>query len=253
MPPRHPLLDHFGARVRSLRKTRGWSRRELAERTGISERFLADVESGRGNPSLLKVVELAQVLEVPVDSLLRVPERVPATGARRSIALLGLRGAGKSTIGRQLAARLGLPFTELDQRIEEEAGLGLAELFQLHGEAYYREAERRALESLLSDDQVRVIATGGGVVTAPASYGLLKRKTHTVWLRAAPEDHWNRVLAQGDMRPMADNERAFSDLCSILAERERLYRHADVTIDTSSHSVEDAVAQLVRRFSFLAA
>lgn len=237
----HPLLRHLGETVRALRKARGWSRADLAAQTGISLRFLADVESGTANPSLLRLCELAQALGTEVQTLLAgASVDVRAERTTRHIALLGLRGAGKSTVGPLVAARLGRGFVELDDHIESETGLQIAELFQVHGEAYYRQAERQALERVLAGTAC-VVAVGGGLVTEPATFSLLRAVATTVWLRAAPEDHWQRVLAQGDTRPMADNERAFQDLRRILAAREPLYRQADLVVDTANRSVAAVV------------
>jgi XRE family aerobic/anaerobic benzoate catabolism transcriptional regulator len=237
-----PLLEQLGATVRSLRKARGWSRRELADRAQISERFLADVETGQANPSLLRMAALAQALDVELIGLLG---GLRTSAAPRHIALLGLRGAGKSTVGAMLAERLRLPFVELDSCIEAATGLQLGEIFQLHGEAYFRAAERRALAQQLAGAPA-VIAVGGGIVADAQSFALLRTGARTVWLRAAPEDHWQRVLAQGDTRPMADNERAFADLRRILATREPLYGLAEVTIDTSAQSLDEVVETLHR-------
>jgi len=174
-----------------------------------------------------------------------LPERRPA----RVIALLGLRGAGKTTIGRRLARHLRVAFVELDRRVEEAANLSLAELFSLHGEDYYRKLERDVLQAVLAGQTPMVLATGGGLVTSPDTYALLKRSAITVWLRASPEDHWNRVLRQGDRRPMTDHPQAMSDLRSLLSAREPLYAAAAHTVDTSGLSVEhvvDTIAELPR-------
>ncbi|MBL8751469.1 MAG: helix-turn-helix domain-containing protein [Planctomycetes bacterium] len=232
----HPLLVRLGTTVRSLRKSRGWTRRDLARRTGISERFLADVETGQANPSVLRLVELAEALEVAPAALLAGE----VAAACRHVALLGLRGAGKSTVGPRLAAALGCTFVELDSCIEAATGLQLSEIFQMHGEAYYRATERLVLSKQLAGEPC-VLAVGGGIVTDPQSFALLRRAARTVWLRAEPEDHWQRVIAQGDLRPMADNEQAFGDLRRILAERDPLYRLADAVVDTSARSVEQVV------------
>jgi len=231
------LLARLGVQVRALRKMRDWSRRDLARHTGISERFLADVEAGTANPSLLRLLTLAQVFEVDLVDLLG---RGDAASVRPHVALLGLRGAGKSTVGPLLAQRLERPFVELDACIEVATGLRLGEIFQLHGEAYYRDTERAALVRQLAAEPC-VLAVGGGIVTDPQSYALLRRGARTVWLRAEPEDHWQRVIQQGDLRPMADNEQAFADLRRILAERESLYRQADVVVDTSTHELGEVV------------
>ena len=243
----HPVLTRLGTTVRSLREGRGWSRREFAVHTGISERFLADVEAGRANPSVLKLVEIARALEVPLPQLLASAATGAEAGRTRHVALLGLRGAGKSTVGPRLAERLGRPFVELDARVEAATGLELSAMFQLHGEDYYRKAERTALEQLLGEPEACVVAVGGGLVAEPASFALLRSRTLTVWLRAEPKEHWQRVLEQGDTRPMADNEKAFADLRRILATREPFYRMADLTVDTSARAVGDVVDELAAR------
>ena len=239
------LLQRLGANVRALRKVRGWSRRDLAEHTGISERFLADVETGVGNPSVLRLHEIALAFAVPVTTLL---DNDGVGDAPRHIALLGLRGAGKSTIGPQLAQRLSVPFVELDACIERASGLRIGEIFQVHGESYYRATERAELFRLLASEPC-VLAVGGGIVADAQSFQALRTRTRTVWLRAEPEDHWQRVIAQGDMRPMADNEQAFADLRSILAMREPLYRQAEFVVDTSKQDVAQVVAAIVRELA----
>lgn len=232
----------LAANVRSLRKALGWSRRALAARADISERFLADVEQAAANPSLLRVQALARALDVPLAELLAASS--PAE--RAHVALLGLRGAGKSTVGPLLADRLEVPFVELDARIEAASGLSLGEIFQVHGESYYRAVERAELGRLLSGEPC-VFAVGGGLVTDEDSYASLRRQARTVWLRAAPEEHWRRVIAQGDTRPMADNDQAFVDLRRILSTREPLYERAEVVVDTSGAGLEDVVATVAEQ------
>lgn len=252
--PEHPLLVHLGATLRSLRKARGWTQRGLAERTGISERFLADVEGGTANISLLKLALLAQALEVGIVSLVGGGKLGPLAAAQRThIALLGLRGAGKSTVGPLLAERLGVRFVELDTQIEAATGLQIGEIFLMHGEDYYRRHERLALDQLLADGDPCVVAVGGGLVVEPTSFALLRAQARTVWLKAAPADHWQRVLAQGDTRPMANNDRAFADLRRILADREQFYRLADVAVETSGQTIAQVVDELVAMLCVTAA
>ncbi|HET9317793.1 MAG TPA: shikimate kinase [Vicinamibacteria bacterium] len=222
------LLAGLGRRVRELRGERGLTLQDLADRADLSTRFLVQVESGEGNISVRKLAGLAEALGTTPAALLAVTTE-PQPPA---IALLGLRGAGKTTIGRKLARRLRLPFVELDQRIEQAAGLTLPEIFALHGEAYYRRLERETLERVL-DEGPLVLATGGGLPTSPDTWKLLKRRARTVWLKARPEDHWNRVVQQGDKRPMADNPQAMAELRRLLAAREPLYAQAHCTLDTT--------------------
>lgn len=243
MDPKILLQTNLGVAVRDRRKARGWSRRELAAQSGVSERFLAEIETGRGNPSLSRLFDLAVSLQTTLVELLQDAAASPM-GDRQVIALLGLRGAGKSSVGRELADRLGWQFVELDALIEEQSGLRLSEMFELHGQPYYRRMERQALESLLEAGEPVVLATGGGLVTEPETFELLKRHAKTVWLRARPEDHWERVVAQGDTRPMQDNDEAFAHLCAILEERERLYEQAQVTVDTSGVELSELVANV---------
>ncbi|MEO0480748.1 MAG: shikimate kinase [Planctomycetota bacterium] len=241
------LLTQLGRTLRERRAARSWSRRELAEKSGVSERFLADVESGRGNLSVRKLALIATALDTTPAVLLE-PASLQALGAR-SISLLGLRGAGKSTVGRLLAEQLGRRFVELDREIERTTGLRVGQIFELNGERYFREAERGVLRRLLDDsDQPLVIATGGGLVTDRETYELLRARTATVWLRARPEDHWRRVVAQGDTRPMDGQEQAFDALCRILIEREPAYALAALTIDTTDREPEILADDIARRF-----
>jgi XRE family aerobic/anaerobic benzoate catabolism transcriptional regulator len=238
------ILTALGRRARALRLERGWTLREVAERSGVSPRFLVQLEGGRGNISVKRLADVARALDTtPAALLADTQER-----AERVVALLGLRGAGKTTIGRRLAKRLRVSFVELDRRIEQAAELSLAELFSLHGEDYYRRLERDVLTSVLDERRAMVLATGGGIVTSPDTYALLRRSAVTIWLRARPEDHWNRVVRQGDRRPMADHPQAMADLRTLLASREPLYAAAAHTIDTSARpadAIVDEIATLI--------
>jgi XRE family aerobic/anaerobic benzoate catabolism transcriptional regulator len=233
------ILEKLGRRVRAVRTDRGWTIRELAERSGVSLRFLVQLESGRANISVKRLWELAQALQLAPADLLSAGEAAP-----RIVALLGLRGAGKTTIGRQLARRLRVRFVELDRRIERTANMSLAEIFSLYGDEHYRRLEREALAQVVNEHRATVLATGGGIVTSADTYALLKKSATTVWLRASPEDHWMRVVRQRDRRPMADRPQAMADLRGILAAREPLYAAADRTIDTSARSVASLVEEI---------
>jgi len=241
--PEHPLLNRLGTRVRSLRQKEGVSRRVLAERSGLSERFVAEVESGRGNISVLKLDQLAQALGVSCASLLAQPD--PAEGAQ-VVSLLGLRGAGKSSVGKGLADKLGVEFVELDRLVEAEAGMRLGELFAIHGEGYYRQVELTALRKFLARRRPAVLATGGGVVQSAEAFSLLKEKTRTVWLKAAPEEHWQRVVKQGDLRPIENHPHAMAELRRRLKEREPRYAQAELICDTSGRSPSAVAGRLAR-------
>ncbi len=235
-------LESIGAQVRAQRERRGWSRRELASHCGVSERFLAQLETGDGNISLLRFAEVAHSLGTTPSALLAVAD-APAERVK-PIALLGVRGAGKSSIGEALAKKLGVAFVELDQRIEEASGLPLGEVFALHGEAYYRRIEREVLTQLLADPSPMVLATGGSIVNDPTNYALLRSRCSTVWLRARAEDHWNRVVAQGDQRPMAENPHAFAELRALMTAREKLYARAEHVVDTSGRRIPQIVGAI---------
>ncbi|MGA3317474.1 MAG: helix-turn-helix transcriptional regulator [Candidatus Korobacteraceae bacterium] len=272
-------LRLLGERVRQMRARRGMTRRILAHDSGVSERYLAQLESGQGNISILLLRQIAQALDTPLQALvLDGPEppvdlvhtteflrRLPATelvaarrllvehfggvdlDARRGrIALVGLRGTGKSTLGAMLADRLEAPFLELDRLIEQESGVSLSVLFDLYGQSGFRRLERRVLDQVIERYPRFVLATGGSLVSEPATFERLLTMCFTVWLRATPEQHMQRVIAQGDMRPMADNRESMSDLRRILDVREPLYRKADATIDTSGGSVEESVEMLAQ-------
>jgi XRE family aerobic/anaerobic benzoate catabolism transcriptional regulator len=242
-------LETLGECVRRRRESLGLTQRELAARSGLSLRFLAQLEAGEGNISLKRFAQLAQALGASASSLLAEAEAAaPGAGggvaAEPRIALVGLRGAGKSTIGQRLAERLGVPFVELDTRVEAAAQLPLAQIFELHGEAYYRRLERETLAKVLAELPACVIAAGGSIVNDRDTWRLLREHAITVWLRARPEDHWNRVIQQGDERPMRKNPHAFAELRALLAAREPLYATAHHVVDTSALGVEGAVAAI---------
>jgi XRE family aerobic/anaerobic benzoate catabolism transcriptional regulator len=224
-----------------LRESRGLTRADLSERSGLSVRFLARIEAGDGNLSLLRLIHLAEALDTAPDVLLRAPRpRGPV------IALTGLRGAGKSTVGPLLAARLHVPFIEMDALVQEAAGLPLDQIFELHGERHYRRLERETVHSILADATATVVAAAGGVVNEPATWKALLDRATVVWLRARPEDHWHRVVEQGDRRPMKDHPDAMAELRAMLQSRESRYAQAHVVIDTSAKTPR-AVANAIAR------
>jgi len=267
--------------VRNARARRGLSRKLLAVDSGVSERYLAQLEAGQGNVSILLLRQIATALDLPLAELLaedsgdaaelslttqflrQLPRQKLAAvrmqlvrdygNARdqrlRRIALIGLRGAGKSTLGSKLARALAVPFVELDREVEREAGTSLSEIFLLYGQAGYRRYERRCLEKVLEKNERAVIATGGSIVSEPGTYELLLSSCFTVWLKTAPEEHMARVVAQGDTRPMAGNDQAMEDLRRILDSRDMLYRQADVVVDTAGKSVEKSLAELRKSIS----
>jgi XRE family aerobic/anaerobic benzoate catabolism transcriptional regulator len=241
------VIRRVGARVRQARSDRRLTMREVAERSGLSLRFLSQLEAGEANIAIGRLAAVATALGVPLADL--VAENGTNGEAKRDVALLGLRGAGKSTIGPRLAERLGAGFVELDERIEEAAGMGVAEIFSLHGEAYYRRIERECLERLLDGASAQVVALSGGIVQNEEAFALARRRCATVWLKARPEDHMKRVLAQGDRRPVANRPDAMAELRAILASREPLYQLADVTVDTSRATVDAAVDALAESLS----
>lgn len=273
------FAGEVGRLVRLGRAKRGMTRRQLAEGAGASERYLAQIEGGQGNPSIVMLKSIAEALEVPVIELLprtdgraaalthildllgRMPqselaavaELIAARSARRTaidrarrIALVGLRGAGKSTLGQRLAADFGCPFIELDRLVEQEYGARIPDLIEIAGVATFRRYERACLERVIATHDAAVIAAAGGIVANAESYGLLLRHAHTVWLRARPDEHMNRVLKQGDFRPMAQNREAMADLVAILDARSPDYARADTELDTSGDSIEQSFAKLAR-------
>jgi XRE family aerobic/anaerobic benzoate catabolism transcriptional regulator len=239
-------LGRLGERVRAWRNANGMTRRLLAESSGVSERYLAQLEAGRGNISVLLLRRVARAMRVPVAELVR-EDAAPRTAR---IALLGLRGAGKSTLGAKLAGALEAPFIELDREVEKEAGAKLGEVFALYGQDAFRRFERRALERVLEEHERAVIATGGGLVTDPSTYELLLERCFCVWLKAAPQEHMSRVIAQGDLRPFSGRMQgqgrsaALDEIRRLLADRERLYARAQLALDTSGKTVRQTLQEL---------
>lgn len=269
------FLAAMGRRVREARERRGMARKVLSQNAGVSERYLAQLEGGEGNASVLLLRSVARALGMPLIDLLdprentveqrlirRFLERLPEhrledvvfrlmrdfgheeAARRKRLALVGLRGAGKTTLGAALARELGFAFVELDQEIEREAGITLSEVFLLYGQAGYRRIERRCLERILEANAEMVMAVGGGIVSEPETFNLLLLNCFTVWLKAAPDLHMARVVAQGDFRPMQGNAEAMEDLTRILEAREPLYRKADVILDTTGETPEQSLAKL---------
>jgi len=274
-----PLLSRLGEQIRNLRAARGMSRKALAHDAGVSERFLADLETGIGNASILLLNKIADALALPLADIItsnRQPNAdltlslqllsklsaedledarkllqgrfsAPITQAQRltRIALVGLRGAGKSTLGQLLAEQLHYRFIELDQKIEELSGMDTAQIHVMLDQSTYRRCELEALQALVSDPAPGlVIATPGSIVSEAETFTYLLSSCFTIWVRASPEEHMARVISQGDMRPMAGNREAMNDLRRILVNREPLYAKADATVDTSNKSVEAAFAVL---------
>jgi len=276
-PAAEAYLKRVGERVRLGRARRGMSRKVLSAASGVSERYLAELERGAGNASLLVLRQIADALgleaaqliseraEQPVDLTLAVHqlERLsPAelaearrllsqrfgsadASAKGRVALVGLRGAGKTTLGQRAAQALSVPFVELDREVERASGMELSEIFATHGQAMYRRLERQCLEAVIQRFDRAIIATGGSLVTEPATYDLLLSSCFVVWLRAKPDEHMGRVLAQGDLRPMAEGPQAMDDLKAILDSRSALYAKADVEVSTSEKSEEQALAALL--------
>jgi XRE family aerobic/anaerobic benzoate catabolism transcriptional regulator len=248
-PPGEAILVHLGARVRAHRASLGWTLAQLSTRCGISQRFLSDVEAGKANISVVNLQAIARAVGTHAAELLAGS---PTADRRGCVALLGVRGAGKSTVGPRLASRLGLPFFELDGLIEAQAGLSLGEIFALHGERWYRRVEHQVLRRFLDAHDRAVFAAGGGIVTSSDAFEMLLQRCTTVWLRARSSDHIERVLAQGDTRATAGRHHAaMADLRALLAEREPLYSRADVTVDTSALGLAGSVDALVEQLASL--
>lgn len=223
--------------------------RALAEAASVSERFLVQLEGGVGNISVARLEDVAEALSTTAAHLLGAATGVGAVDARsRVVALVGLRGAGKSSIGRAVAKKAKLPFIELDELVAKEAQMTLATIFEIHGERYFRTVEREVLTRILDDGKPCVVATGGSIVNDPETWSLLRSRAFTVWLKATPEEHWNRVVAQGDVRPMKDRPKAMNELKQLLTARTPLYRQADLVLDTSKKkppAIVDAIAEAV--------
>ncbi|MDO9358483.1 MAG: helix-turn-helix transcriptional regulator [Polaromonas sp.] len=275
-------LAELGARVRAWRARRGMTRKQLASDSGLSERFLADVEGGKGNVSINSLQAAARALNISILELMQDAPRPAlarvqgllgrlddgqldqaygllgstfglgdALGREQRVALIGLRGAGKSTLGSQLAAERGVPFIELDREIEREAGTSMNEILLLHGQAGYRRYERRALFRIAEDHPGGVVmTTGGSIVSERETFDLLQSRFYCVWLKASPEEHMARVVAQGDMRPFdttrGATDEAMEDIRRILASREALYARADAVVDTAARTLKQSLKDLER-------
>ena len=233
----------LGGRIRALRDGRGMSRKLLARTSSVSERYLAQIESGNGNISVMLLRRVAHALGVAIGDVLEPDDEADAV-PRRRIALIGMRGAGKSTLGAMLADALHLPLIELKHEVTCETGLPAGEVIALYGHAAYRRIERRVLARVAREQAQAVIVAGGGIVDEEDAFDLLRANCYTAWIKARPEEHMARVLAQGDLRPMAGNARAMDDLKRILAARDAMYRRADVTIDTSGETAQQSFAKL---------
>jgi XRE family aerobic/anaerobic benzoate catabolism transcriptional regulator len=270
------FLLALGKRVREVRNRRGMTRKIVARDADVSERHLAQLEAGEGNISIVLLRRIAAALHIDLVELFvseveqpaekrlieRFLERLPAhhvedvvvrlmrdfgdeeKARRMRTALIGLRGAGKSTLGAKLAQETNTPFIELDHEIEKDAGMPLADIFSLYGQAGYRAIEKRTLERVLGEYDRATLSVGGGIVSEKDTYDYLLSNCYTIWIRAQPEEHMSRVIAQGDFRVMAGSNQAMEDLRRILAAREPLYRRADMSLDTSRDSVEESFAKL---------
>jgi len=243
--PREKLLRALGAAVRARRTELGLTMRELAKLASVSERFLVQLEAGEGNISVARLEDVAEGLRTTGADLLASASR-GAAAATGVVALVGLRGAGKSSIGASVAETLGVPFVELDELIVREAQMTLSTIFEIHGERYYRGIEREVLRRLLGPGKPMVIATGGSIVTDPETWGLLRSRARTIWLKAEPREHWSRVVAQGDVRPMRDRPRAMNELRALLTARAPLYEMADVVVETSGKKPAAVIENVLR-------
>jgi len=275
--PETGFLVELGQRVRTMRGLRGMSRKVLAKVSGISERYIAQLESGKGNVSIVLLRRVSNAMGAQLEDLIPAAEPSPdwpiirdllrkatpsqiaqardvlagsgAAAARRmsfaGIALIGLRGAGKSTLGKMLAKKIGWSFVELNKEIEAQNGLSVAEIIALYGQEGFRRMEQAALGQLLARKELMVLATGGGIVSEPLTFDLILSSFYTIWLKAEPEEHMARVRGQGDLRPMADDRSAMAELRTILLSREPLYARASAVVDTAGLSVDAAAARLI--------
>ena len=275
-PEKH-FLEQLGQRVRTMRALRGMSRKVLARVSGISERYIAQLESGKGNVSIVLLRRVSNAMGAHIEDLIPTADAAPdwqvirdllrkatpnqiaqakdilaggGAAAQRKlsfsgIALIGLRGAGKSTLGKMLAQRIGWSFVELNKEIERDNGLSVAEIIALYGQEGFRRMEQAALGQLLARKELMVLATGGGIVSEPLTFDLILSSFYTIWLKAEPEEHMTRVRRQGDLRPMADDRSAMAELRNILLSREPLYSRASATVDTAGLSVDAAAARLI--------
>jgi XRE family aerobic/anaerobic benzoate catabolism transcriptional regulator len=269
------LMARVGERVRKARERKGIPRRVLSEQSGVSPRYLAQLEAGEGNISIGLLQRVAIALDHRIEwligeddpwnsdalrvadmfrsataqtqaSVLRILSPEPAESLRANrICLIGLRGAGKSTLGALVGQALGLPFVELNSEIEEQSGMPVDELLALYGQEGYRKLEAQAIERIISTYESMVLAVAGGIVAEPETYATLLNTFHTIWLKTSPEEHMARVRAQGDERPMAGNPEAMEQLKSILTSREALYGKAQANLDTSGRSPETSLAELL--------
>jgi len=269
------LLAMVGERVRTARARKGISRKRLSEISGVSQRYLAQLEGGEGNISIVLLRRVAEALDHRIEWLVGAddpwtsdvmavmglyrsataeqrqkvleildPEH-PSLRRSRRIAFIGLRGAGKSTLGRLAADRLGVPFLELNVEIEQASGMPVNEVMALYGQEGYRRLERQSLERIVATSDALVLAVAGGIVSEPETFTYLLRHYHTIWLKAQPEEHMSRVRAQGDTRPMAGNPAAMEELRTILTSREALYRQASIHVDTSGRVLEESLADVL--------
>jgi XRE family aerobic/anaerobic benzoate catabolism transcriptional regulator len=274
--PEKAFLEQLGQRVRTMRALRGMSRKVLAKVSGISERYIAQLESGKGNVSIVLLRRVSTAMGAHLEDLIPAADATPdwqvirdlmrkatpsqiaqakdvlaghGTSAHRAsfsgIALIGLRGAGKSTLGKLLAKRVGWNFVELNKEIETENGLSVAEIINLYGQEGFRRLEQAAVHELLARNELMVLATGGGIVSEPLTFDLILSSFYTIWLKAEPEEHMARVRRQGDLRPMADDRSAMAELRNILKSREPLYSRAAAVVDTAGLSVDAAAAKLI--------